>query len=150
VDFWDTAGQERFNSMHPSYYFRAHCCVLVFDITRKVTYKNLTNWYKELMEHRKGIPCIVVANKIDVDYKVTNKSFNFASKRELPFFFCSASDGTNVVKVFTQAIKMGKHLKDHPTDDFLQEVLDFLDEETPLERGQDNDKEKEKEKETEG
>jgi len=29
ADFWDTAGQERFASMHPSYYYRAHACVLV-------------------------------------------------------------------------------------------------------------------------
>lgn len=28
VDFWDTAGQETFNRMHPSYYYRAHCCIL--------------------------------------------------------------------------------------------------------------------------
>jgi hypothetical protein len=28
-DFWDTAGQERFASMHPSYYYRAHACILV-------------------------------------------------------------------------------------------------------------------------
>ncbi len=44
VDFWDTAGQERFASMHPSYYFKAHACILVFDVTRKVTYQNLANW----------------------------------------------------------------------------------------------------------
>ena len=37
VDFWDTAGQERFSSMHPSYYFGAHACVLAFDVTRKIT-----------------------------------------------------------------------------------------------------------------
>jgi hypothetical protein len=24
ADIWDTAGQERFNSMHASYYYRAH------------------------------------------------------------------------------------------------------------------------------
>ena len=35
VDFWDTAGQERFNKMHPSYYYKAHVCILVFDVTRK-------------------------------------------------------------------------------------------------------------------
>lgn len=65
VDFWDTAGQERFASMHPSYYFRAHCCILVFDVTRKPTYEHLKNWYKELQQYRKDIPTIVVANKID-------------------------------------------------------------------------------------
>ncbi|KAG1678809.1 hypothetical protein FOA52_012849 [Chlamydomonas sp. UWO 241] len=80
IDIWDTAGQERFNSMHSSYYYRANACIMVFDVTRKVTYKNLEQWYDELQENCKGIPTIVIANKIDVDYKVTSKSFNFAAK----------------------------------------------------------------------
>ena len=45
VDFWDTAGQESFNRMHPSYYYRAHCCIMVFDVTRKVTYQHLADWF---------------------------------------------------------------------------------------------------------
>src|SRR4051812_14875535 len=48
VDFWDTAGQERFATMHPAYYHEAMCCILVFDVTRKPTYKNLENWLREL------------------------------------------------------------------------------------------------------
>ncbi|KAK7076150.1 Rab-like protein 2A [Halocaridina rubra] len=65
VDFWDTAGQERFQTMHPSYYHQAHAAVLVFDGTRKVTYKNLPIWYKELRSHRPEIPCFCAVNKID-------------------------------------------------------------------------------------
>jgi small GTP-binding protein len=61
----DTAGQERFNSMHPSYYYRAHACILVFDVTRKVTYQHLQEWYNELQQHRPGLPTLVIANKID-------------------------------------------------------------------------------------
>ena len=38
VDIWDTAGQESFNELHPTYYFGAHICILVFDANRKVTY----------------------------------------------------------------------------------------------------------------
>ena len=125
-DIWDTAGQERFNSMHASYYYRAHACIMVFDVTRKVTYKNLETWYHELQEHCKGIPTIVVANKIDVDYAVTNKSFNFGAKNKLPFFFVSASDGTNVVKIFQMAIMSGIKWKASPKEDFYQEVLDLL------------------------
>lgn len=98
ADFWDTAGQESFNRMHPSYYYRAHCCILVFDVTRKITYTHLADWYKELREFCEGIPCVLVANKIDVDYNVTRKEFKFASKHNLPFFFVSAADGTNVTK----------------------------------------------------
>lgn len=29
TDFWDTAGQERFQSMHASYYHKAHACIMV-------------------------------------------------------------------------------------------------------------------------
>ena len=36
-----------------------------FDTTRKVTYKNLPNWLKELREYRPEIPCLCAANKID-------------------------------------------------------------------------------------
>ncbi len=45
------AGQERFNTMHASYYAGAHACILVFDVTRKVTYKNLDHWYDELVSN---------------------------------------------------------------------------------------------------
>jgi hypothetical protein len=37
--------------MHPSYYYGAHACVLVFDVTRKVTYQHLADWYKELRQY---------------------------------------------------------------------------------------------------
>lgn len=126
VDFWDTAGQERFSSMHPSYYFGAHVCILVFDVTRKSTYKNLDNWYKELRNYCEQIPCIVVANKIDVDYEVTTKVFRFASEHGLPLFYASAADGTNVVKVFKEACLLGYQYKNSPNKDFYTSVMELL------------------------
>ena len=51
VDFWDTAGQEKFSSLHPTYYYQAHACILVFDVTRKSTYHNLQRWYDELCSY---------------------------------------------------------------------------------------------------
>mmetsp|Transcript_20525 Transcript_20525/g.39005 ORF Transcript_20525/g.39005 Transcript_20525/m.39005 type:complete len:250 (+) Transcript_20525:353-1102(+) len=140
VDIWDTAGQERFQNLHPSYFYRAHACIMVFDVTRKITYKNLEHWYNELQEYCKGIPCFVVANKIDVDYKVTSKNFNFAAKRRMPFQFVSASDGTNVVKVFQAAIMAGKQHKDSPPDDYFSEVMALLGDST---LGEDNKDSKE-------
>ncbi|XP_074725642.1 rab-like protein 2B isoform X2 [Strix uralensis] len=125
-DFWDTAGQERFQSMHASYYHKAHACIMVFDVQRKVTYKNLNSWYKELREFRPEIPCIVVANKIDADMKVTQKSFNFARKFGLPFYFVSAADGTNVVKLFNDAIKLAVAYKQN-SGDFMDEVMRELE-----------------------
>ena len=125
VDFWDTAGQESFNRMHPSYYYRAHCCILVFDVTRKVTYQHLADWYGELREYCQDVPCILVANKIDVDYNVTRKEFKFAAKHNLPFFFVSAADGTNVVKVFQSAVAEAKRFKESGGDT-MSEILKIL------------------------
>ncbi|XP_077452773.1 RAB, member of RAS oncogene family-like 2 [Stigmatopora argus] len=128
VDFWDTAGQERFQSMHASYYYKAHACIMVFDVQRKITYKNLAKWYTELREYRPKIPCCVVANKIDADLKVTQRSFNFAKKKGLPFYFVSAADGTNVVKMFREMIKRAVEYKQNPSDfvdEFLQELEKF-------------------------
>ncbi|XP_026512170.1 rab-like protein 2A [Terrapene carolina triunguis] len=140
VDFWDTAGQERFQSMHASYYHKAHACIMVFDVQRKVTYKNLNNWYKELREFRPEIPCIVVANKIDADMKVTQKSFNFARKFNLPFYFVSAADGTNVVKLFSDAIKLAVAYKQN-SGDFMDEVMRELENFELQKKGEDSDKE---------
>uniref|UniRef100_K3X8X9 Uncharacterized protein n=1 Tax=Globisporangium ultimum (strain ATCC 200006 / CBS 805.95 / DAOM BR144) TaxID=431595 RepID=K3X8X9_GLOUD len=128
VDFWDTAGQERFSSMHPSYYYGATACILVFDVTRKVTYQNLASWYKELREYCENIPCFLVANKIDVDMAVTGKKFKFAETHNLEFNFVSAADGTNVVKVFKDAVKAALKFKKEGGD-FMADVLDLLGEE---------------------
>ncbi|KAL7463003.1 hypothetical protein ACHAXS_003376 [Conticribra weissflogii] len=129
VDFWDTAGQERFNSMHPSYYYQAHVCIMVFDVTRKQTYVNLKHWYKELRSYCPNIPCILVANKVDVDYMVTKKDFKFPREHNIPFFFVSSADGTNVVKVFEEAICAGLGQRKYGEKDFLSECLELFDDE---------------------
>ncbi|XP_058936545.1 rab-like protein 2B isoform X5 [Kogia breviceps] len=126
INFWDTAGQERFQSMHASYYHKAHACIMVFDVQRKITYKNLSTWYTELREFRPEIPCIVVANKIDADIKMTQKSFSFARKFSLPLYFVSAADGTNVVKLFSDAIRLAVSYKQNSRD-FMDEVLQELE-----------------------
>nr|XP_044611551.1 rab-like protein 2A isoform X6 [Equus asinus] len=141
IDFWDTAGQERFQSMHASYYHKAHACIMVFDVQRKITYKNLSTWYAELREFRPEVPCIVVANKIDADIKMTQKSFNFARKFSLPLYFVSAADGTNVVKLFNDAIRLAVSYKQNSRD-FMDEVLQEL-ENFDLEQKEENVSEQE-------
>lgn len=126
VDFWDTAGQEMFDTLHASYYFQANACILTFDVTRKITYKNLDKWFKEVKRHCPDIPIICVANKIDVDPSMAKKKFNFAVTNQLPFYFVSASDGTNIVKVFTEAIKLAIKNKQEPPDEVMSEIWSLL------------------------
>jgi Rab-like protein 2 len=126
IDFWDTAGQEQFNKLHASYYFQADACILCFDVTRKITYKNLQTWYKELRRYCPDIPVICVANKTDVDLAMAKKGFNFPKDNNLPFFFVSAAEGTNVVKVFSDAIKLAVKNKEEPNDEVMAEIMRLL------------------------
>lgn len=126
-DIWDTAGQDSFNTLHPTYYYGAHVCVLVFDCNRKITYTNLKTWYKELRENCPHIPCMVIANKVDMDPKAVTRRYKFIDDIGCPFNFVSAADGTNVVSVFKEALEMGLHYKKNPhEDDFMTEVQDLL------------------------
>ena len=131
VDIWDTAGQECFNSLHPSYYYGAHACILVFDVTRKITYQNLRTWYAEMRRNCPHIPCILLANKIDVDLSVTNRQFNFSVTHNLPFYFASAADGTNVVKVrsrqiFQESLRRAVDFKLNPPDSLDRDIMELL------------------------
>ncbi|KRW98292.1 P-loop containing nucleoside triphosphate hydrolase [Pseudocohnilembus persalinus] len=126
VDLWDTAGQEVFQTLHPSYYFQAHACILVFDVTRKITYINLKKWYTEMRENCPDIPCIILANKIDADMEKTKLKFKFAQENNCPFYFVSAADGTNVVKIFEEALKGALEYKNKPSAD--NEIMEFLKE----------------------
>lgn len=119
--------------MHPSYYYKAHGCILVFDVTRKITYTNLQAWYSELRQYCETIPVMVIANKIDVDYTVTSKAFAFPQKHNLPFFFVSAADGTNVVRIFDTMCSLAWTYKENirkgiaTNKDFMSEVYELLD-----------------------
>ena len=139
IDFWDTAGQERFEKIHPSYYHGANACLLVFDTSRKVSYQNLGKWFNEMQQYLGGgpdtqgarIPTTVVGNKVDINPKVTEKSFGFPAKHGLPpVEFVSASDGTNVVKVFEMAIREALNNKENPTDEFEAEVYKLINDDS--------------------
>merc|ERR1712070_889998 len=117
---------EQFNKLHSSYYFQANACILCFDVTRKVTYKNLEKWYKELRTYCPDIPVIVVANKVDADPSMAGKKFNFPVKEGLPFFCVSAADGANVVRVIKEAIKLAIKNKEEPADEVMAEIWALL------------------------
>lgn len=127
IDIWDTAGQERFATMHPAYYHEAHACILVFDVGRKTTYKNLEKWVSELRNFREHIPCIVACNKVDTDPSVMSTKFAFCDKHKFPLQYVSAADGTNVVRLFEDAISMAASYKKNPkSEDFVTQVLNIL------------------------
>ena len=70
LQIWDTAGQEKFRSIARSYYRNAICCILVYDVTSKVSFENCARWIQDAREHAQPKICIVlVGNKADLDQK---------------------------------------------------------------------------------
>ncbi len=67
----------------------------------------------------------LVHSALLADLSVTQKSFNFAHKNNIPFFFVSASDGTNVVRVFTDSIRAAVAYKEESTDILDQIMLEL-------------------------
>ena len=67
----DTAGQERFRALNTRYYRQADGILLVFDITNKQTFEELTNYYLDKIEDncKENIPSILLGNKSDLEEK---------------------------------------------------------------------------------
>ncbi|CAF2822096.1 unnamed protein product [Rotaria sp. Silwood2] len=127
IEFWDTAGQEKFDNIHHSYFHQAHACIMIFDATQKVTYKNLDRWYNELRDIRPHIPCLCAVNKIDAAIEVTKKLFSFPKKHDMPLYFVSAADDTNVVRLFRDSIRLANAYRMGDTQDFIDQVLRELE-----------------------
>ena len=68
---------------------------MVFDVNRKVTYQNLRTWYAEMRNQCPHIPCIVIANKIDMNEGAVHRRYKFVEEINCPIEFVSAASGTN-------------------------------------------------------
>ena len=47
---WDTAGQEKFGGLRDGYYIQGQCGIIMFDVTSRLTYKNVPNWQLLLLQ----------------------------------------------------------------------------------------------------
>lgn len=88
AQIWDMAGQERYRAITSAYYRGAVGALLVYDITRQITFENVERWLKELREHGdQSIVITLVGNKSDLRHlrKVsTEKAKAFAGVYALP------------------------------------------------------------------
>lgn len=98
---WDTAGQEKFGGLRDGYYIQGQCAILMFDVTSRVTYKNIAQWYRDLVRVCDNIPMCLCGNKADVkDRKVKAKSITFHRKKNLQYYDISAKSNYNFEKPF--------------------------------------------------
>ena len=59
--------------------------------------------------------------------EVTKKSFSFPKKHDMPLYCVSAADGTNVVRLFRDAIRLANAYRSGDTPDFVDQILRELE-----------------------
>ena len=64
AQIWDTAGQERYRAITGTYYKGAAGAIIIYDITKKISFNNIEKWFKELKDHLDDkIVILLVGNK---------------------------------------------------------------------------------------
>jgi GTP-binding nuclear protein Ran len=100
-DVWDTAGQEKFGGLRDGYYIGGKCAIIMFDVTARITYKNVPTWYRDLQRVCENIPMVLCGNKVDMkDRKVKAKQITFHRKKNLQYYDISAKSNYNYEKPF--------------------------------------------------
>ncbi|KXN92226.1 GTP-binding nuclear protein GSP2/CNR2 [Leucoagaricus sp. SymC.cos] len=96
---WDTAGQEKFGGLRDGYYIQGQGGIIMFDVTSRITYKNVPNWHRDLERVCENIPIVLCGNKVDVkERKVKTGAVTFHRKKGLQYYEISAKSNYNFEK----------------------------------------------------
>ncbi|CAG9333055.1 unnamed protein product [Blepharisma stoltei] len=98
---WDTAGQEKLSGLRDGYYIGGQCGIIMFDVTSRITYKNVPKWHRDLVRVCENVPIVLVGNKVDVkDRKVKAKQITYHRRHNLQYFDVSAKSNYQFEKPF--------------------------------------------------
>ena len=111
IQIWDTAGQERFKSITKSYYKGAKGAIIVYDITRRATFENVQEWFKDTktMGDNTHLVLMLVGNKcalVNERQVSTEEGKKEAEMNGMAFMETSALDGTNITEAFELMAKL--------------------------------------------
>ena len=105
---WDTAGQERFRSLALNSLRAVRGIVLVFDVTVRSTFENVSKWLKEIDDNLNRPQMVLFGNKIDVEEEQRQikkeEAEQFAQENNLIYFETSAKTKQGIVEGFDYLI----------------------------------------------
>ena len=103
---WDSAGLERYRALIPSYVRGASIIFIIYEISSKETFNNLSTWINFIKQVNTDNSMIVLCgNKTDLPRKVTTQEGkNLANKEQMMFFEVSARNGENINKMMYSSI----------------------------------------------
>ncbi|KAH0463290.1 hypothetical protein IEQ34_007872 [Dendrobium chrysotoxum] len=122
-----------YRAITSAYYRGAVGALLVYDVTRHVTFENVERWLKELRDHTdSNIVIMLVGNKADLRHLravSTEDAKAFAEKENTFFMETSALESMNVEIAFTEVLSQIYRV-------VSRKALDIGDDPTALPKGQ--------------
>jgi len=109
---WDLAGQDRYAMVRQRFYTGTQGILMLYDVTRMSSLKNIKKWHAEVSRFTKGLPIIFIGNKIDLVEKkeVKTEDVNsFLEENNINVNIkmkTSAKDGLNTEKAFHFLVKL--------------------------------------------
>ncbi len=105
---WDIGGQERFAHLRQIYFKGSHASLGVFDVNNKQTLIKIPGWVSSIKKSvKRGIPMILIGNKIDLDRKVEREEAErLAKKLGCEYIETSAKTGANIERVFEKIARL--------------------------------------------
>ena len=89
LQIWDTAGQEEFKAITRSYYRSSAAALVVFDITRKESFRNVARWVEDVKNNsNKDVILVLIGNKCDlVQERMVSKEEAFKLARDYDMLY---------------------------------------------------------------
>jgi len=137
LQIWDTAGQERYRAITSAYYRGSVGVILVYDISKKITFENVDRWYSEVTQNLDIQKCsvILIGNKLDYKHLrevSTNEAIEYCKNKNIKFIEVSALDGKNIETAFTILTTDMYNMHKQPIIDDNDEDSYVNDDTTPI------------------
>lgn len=105
LSVWDLAGEERFKFVLPTFCKGAQGALVVFDLSRRRSYINITTYIELLWQIAGQIPAILIGNKsdlLDVRAVNDNEAKTYSQQCSMNYYETSAKDNVNIYSIFEE------------------------------------------------
>lgn len=110
VQIWDTAGQQEFKSVTRSYYRSCAAALVVFDITRRDTFRSVVGWVQDVKNNASSdVVLVLVGNKSDLSQdRMVDRAdaLKLAREYEMLYIETSAKNQENVERAFSWPVSI--------------------------------------------